>query len=221
MLPCFNCHNIFNHRERTICPYCGWDADNPIDCMYNESDKYNIRNKLRSVDWLQNVEEDVFLVEKKMREYKLKTAQNNVELHQSDLCRYFSNCQEIIEYCLKHYSVDDGSFIDLRNSEVVKKIELKYQLGRLDLELIVGFALVVAWRAVAKSQVDEIYEAMKLRKNKGLKEDTNIGFVTAEPHETKHQSNLMEELERLGNMYEKGLLTDEEFVEMKKKLIEE
>jgi len=30
----------------------------------------------------------------------------------------------------------------------------------------------------------------------------------------------MDELERLGNMYEKGLLTDEEFTAMKKKLIE-
>ena len=39
--------------------------------------------------------------------------------------------------------------------------------------------------------------------------------------ETKQESNfLMDELERLGNMYEKGLLTDEEFAAMKKKLIE-
>ena len=44
---------------------------------------------------------------------------------------------------------------------------------------------------------------------------------TAEPQESKQQSNLMDELERLGNMYEKGLLTDEEFAAMKKKLIED
>lgn len=31
----------------------------------------------------------------------------------------------------------------------------------------------------------------------------------------------MDELERLGNMYKEGLLTDEEFAAMKKKLIEE
>jgi len=36
---------------------------------------------------------------------------------------------------------------------------------------------------------------------------------------TSKDSSLMDELERLGNMYEKGLLTDEEFVLMKKKLI--
>ena len=30
----------------------------------------------------------------------------------------------------------------------------------------------------------------------------------------------MDELERLGNMYKEGLLTDEEFTVMKKKLIE-
>ena len=35
--------------------------------------------------------------------------------------------------------------------------------------------------------------------------------------ETKQESNsLIDELERLGNMYEKGLLTDEEFAAMKK-----
>ena len=48
-----------------------------------------------------------------------------------------------------------------------------------------------------------------------------LEHATAEPTETKQESNsLMDELERLGNMYEKGLLTDEEFVAMKKKLIE-
>ena len=36
---------------------------------------------------------------------------------------------------------------------------------------------------------------------------------------TSKDSSLMDELERLGNMYKKGLLTDEEFVLMKKKLI--
>ena len=46
--------------------------------------------------------------------------------------------------------------------------------------------------------------------------------ATAEPQETKQEgSSLMDELERLGNMYKEGLLTDEEFAAMKKKLIEE
>lgn len=43
---------------------------------------------------------------------------------------------------------------------------------------------------------------------------------TAEPHETKQENNsLLDDLERLGNMYKEGLLTDEEFAAMKKKLI--
>lgn len=42
------------------------------------------------------------------------------------------------------------------------------------------------------------------------------------PTETKQKSNsLIDELERLGNMYEKGLLTDEEFKLAKSKLLEE
>lgn len=46
-----------------------------------------------------------------------------------------------------------------------------------------------------------------------------LEHATAEPQETKQNGSLMDELERLGNMYEKGLLTDEEFAAMKKKLI--
>ena len=48
-----------------------------------------------------------------------------------------------------------------------------------------------------------------------------LEHATAEPQESKPESgSLMDELERLGNMYEKGLLSDEEFAVMKKKLIE-
>ena len=48
-----------------------------------------------------------------------------------------------------------------------------------------------------------------------------IEQATAEPQETKQEGNsLMDDLERLGNMYEKGLLTEEEFTLAKKKLLE-
>ena len=48
-----------------------------------------------------------------------------------------------------------------------------------------------------------------------------IEQATAEPQKTKQEGNsLMDDLERLGNMYEKGLLTEEEFTLAKKKLLE-
>ena len=48
----------------------------------------------------------------------------------------------------------------------------------------------------------------------------DLEHATAEPQETKQETgSLMDELEKLGNMYEKGLLTDDEFALMKKKLI--
>lgn len=48
-----------------------------------------------------------------------------------------------------------------------------------------------------------------------------LEHATAEPQETKQESSsLMDELERLANLYKEGLLTDEEFAAMKKKLIE-
>ena len=48
-----------------------------------------------------------------------------------------------------------------------------------------------------------------------------VTSATSEPQETKQETgSLMDELERLGNMYEKGLLTEEEFTLAKKKLLE-
>lgn len=48
-----------------------------------------------------------------------------------------------------------------------------------------------------------------------------LEHAKTEPQETKQEGgSLMDELERLVNMYEKGLLTDEEFSAMKKKLLE-
>ncbi len=48
-----------------------------------------------------------------------------------------------------------------------------------------------------------------------------LEHASAKPQETKKESEfLMDELERLANLYEKGLLTDQEFAAMKKKLIE-
>ena len=48
-----------------------------------------------------------------------------------------------------------------------------------------------------------------------------LEHATAEPQESKPESgSLMDELERLGNMYKEGLLTDEEFALAKKKLLE-
>ena len=47
-----------------------------------------------------------------------------------------------------------------------------------------------------------------------------LEHATAEPQESKPESgSLIDELERLGNMYEKGLLTEEEFALAKKKLL--
>ena len=48
-----------------------------------------------------------------------------------------------------------------------------------------------------------------------------LEHATAEPQETKQESeSLMDELERLANLYEKGLLSDDEFALAKKKLLE-
>lgn len=72
--------------------------------------------------------------------------------------------------------------------------------------------------------IDHIVNVINERA-KGLEyEESGWGLEHAakeqsEPETKQEINSLMDELERLGNMYEKGLLTDEEFTAIKKKLI--
>ena len=74
----------------------------------------------------------------------------------------------------------------------------------------------------AKIILDHISNILNERACGAQYEEAGWGLehATAEPQETKQESgSLMDELERIGNMYKEGLLTDEEFAAMKKKLI--
>ena len=78
---------------------------------------------------------------------------------------------------------------------------------------------------MAKIVVDHITNNINERACGAQLEETGWHFEysaepAAEPEIRQESTSLMDELERLGNMYEKGLLTDEEFAAMKKKLIE-
>ena len=72
--------------------------------------------------------------------------------------------------------------------------------------------------------IDHIVNVINERA-KGLEyEESGWGLEHAakeqsEPETKQEINSLMDELERLGNMYEKGLLTDEEFTAIKNKLI--
>ena len=78
---------------------------------------------------------------------------------------------------------------------------------------------------MAKIVVDHISNNINERARGAQLEETgwHIEYSAqpaAEPVIGQESTSLMDELERLGNMYEKGLLTDEEFAAMKKKLID-
>ena len=70
--------------------------------------------------------------------------------------------------------------------------------------------------------LDHMYDILNERACGAQYEEVGWGLehATAEIQETSQESgSLMDELERLGKMYEKGLLTDDEFAVMKRKFI--
>ncbi len=88
-----------------------------------------------------------------------------------------------------------------------KRILLNLKKGSVVGEIILNHASNILNERACGAQYEEV--------------GWGLDHATAEPSATKQENgSLMDEIERLGNMYEKGLLTDEEFAVMKKKLIE-
>jgi len=120
----------------------------------------------------------------------------------------------------------DGSDIRIPYEEIVKmEVVTPEKSGNVGvISLLKNKVIIVKLWAIDKEIVlNHISNIINERACGAQYEEAGWGLehATAEPQETKQESGpLMDELERLGNMYEKGLLTDEEFAAMKKKLIE-
>ena len=122
----------------------------------------------------------------------------------------------------------DGSDIRIPYKEIVKVERVRNDQGKsiCIFYLLKNKRIILDPKMVDKGKFvcDHISEVINQRACGAQYEEAGWGLehATAEPQETKQESNsLMDEVERLANLYEKGLLTDEEFAAMKKKLIEE
>ena len=120
---------------------------------------------------------------------------------------------------------DRGSDLRIPYEEVVKAEIYEKQTFRVFIRLLKNQYILITLNLMTKPEFlrDHIIKTINERACGAQYEEAGWGLEhgTAEPTETKKESSsLMDELERLGNMYEKGLLTDEEFAAMKKKLIE-
>ena len=120
----------------------------------------------------------------------------------------------------------DGSDIRIPYEEIVKmEVVTPEKSGNVGvISLLKNKVIIVKLWAIDKEIVlNHISNIINERACGAQYEEAGWGLehATAEPQETKQESGpLMDELERLGNMYEKGLLTDEEFKLAKSKLLE-
>ncbi len=121
----------------------------------------------------------------------------------------------------------DGSDIRIPYEEIVKmevvKPENSRTLGVISL-LKNKVIIIKIWNMDKEVILNHIANIINERACGAQYEEAGWGIEhgTVEIQETKKESSLLiNELERLGNIYEKGLLTEEEFKAMKKKLIGE
>ena len=119
----------------------------------------------------------------------------------------------------------DGSDIRIPYEEIVKmEVVTPEKSGNVGvISLLKNKVILVKLWAIDKEIVlNHISNIINERACGAQYEEAGWGLEhgTVEPQEIEQESNsLMDELERLANLYEKGLLTDEEFAAMKKKLI--
>ena len=119
----------------------------------------------------------------------------------------------------------DGADLRIPYEEIVKAEIYNQQTFRVFIRLLKNQYILITFGMIKKPEVlrDHLINIINERACGAQYEEVGWGLehATAEPQETKQKSGyLMDELERLANLYEKGLLTDEEFEAMKKKLIE-
>ena len=121
----------------------------------------------------------------------------------------------------------DGSDIRIPYEEIVKMEVVKPKnsttLGVISL-LKNKVIIIKIWNMDKEVILNHIANIINERACGAQYEEAGWGIEhgTVEIQETKKENSLLiNELERLGNIYEKGLLTEEEFKAMKKKLIGE
>ena len=129
----------------------------------------------------------------------------NATLEGSDLRIPYEEIIEMEVYEHKQYP-SFAKIILLEN----KPILIKCDVNKFESDIIFDHIAEIVNEHATGEQYDEA--------GWGIEQVTS---ATSEPQETKQETgSLMDELERLGNMYEKGLLTEEEFTLAKKKLLE-
>lgn len=117
---CRGCRKEFDTYISPICPFCGVDSRNPIECIYSEAERFLIKNSNLYEELLLNLDSTLFLIEIKNYEENLKDVEYHHETYSSfnPLYDYFKYLQRYDLCNLKYDFVKNELKRNFPNSEI-------------------------------------------------------------------------------------------------------
>ena len=77
-----------------------------------------------------------------------------------------------MKYCEEHYNSYDISLLELKYNDVEREVLLKFPyLDDLDNYTVISYILHLAVKSIVQHQLDELYDAMKFREDKRIKNE--------------------------------------------------
>ena len=116
-------------------------------------------------------------------------------------------------------------YVNLRNNYVLVNAEIKIYFGGAFIKSVYAdeggyFESSFQVNIAGKQEIKAYYEGDSRRESSAAKVYVNVtkqnNFISKTP---KIDNQVISDLERIGDLYERGLLTTEEFEELKRKLI--
>ena len=158
----------FPSQPANICPNCGADTRNPIPYFYPNGETEDIKNNFRDKEWLKNVNLKNFIIEKENRENEVQMFERQLEFDYLLMGYGFEPDTEIVKYCEERFNNYDLSVFNVDCNGLAKEIDLIQPLPPDERDLLVIHTISAGLKDIAQHRLDELYEAMELRKDKKL-----------------------------------------------------
>lgn len=174
----WNSEDYKHHTNGNICPVCGADSRNPLYYTFGKEEREDIKENMRDIEWLKNVDLKYFLKEKIIRERKLNQidAQTKFQYKFLDLCE-INRRDEILKKFEEKYGTYDISILDVKFNDVAREIDLFYPLPRDSREQVATYLICLGLKTLAQHRLNELYDAMEHRKDKGINIDYEMKLI--------------------------------------------
>ena len=160
--------DCFSSQSANICPNCGADTRNPIPYFYPNGETKDIKENFRDKEWLINVDLKKFIIEKENRENEVKMFERQLEFDYLLMGYGLEPDTEIVKYCEERFNNYDLSVFNVDCNALAKEIDLIESLPPDERDLLVIHTISAGLKNIALHRLNELYEAMELRKDKKL-----------------------------------------------------